>query len=86
MNLLELFYKVRPFVLPYKLLVAVTLVLTLIGALTAQVNALTLQYAVDRINAVVFIVVAELIAGLERRHCQGMTRDAGTENGSRSKT
>ena len=53
MNLLELFYKVRPFVLPYKLLVAVTLVLTLIGALTAQVNALTLQYAVDRINAVV---------------------------------
>lgn len=53
MNLLELFYKVRPFVLPYKLLVAVTLVLTLIGALTAQVDALTLQYAVDRINAVV---------------------------------
>ncbi|MEW2873775.1 ABC transporter, partial [Pseudomonas aeruginosa] len=30
-----------------------TLILTLIGALTAQVNALTLQYAVDRINALV---------------------------------
>lgn len=39
--------------LPYKWLVAVTLLLTLIGALTAQVNALTLQYAVDQINAVV---------------------------------
>ncbi|ENX31960.1 hypothetical protein F889_03855 [Acinetobacter colistiniresistens] len=53
MNLWQLFLKVRPFVLPYKWLVAVTLVLTLIGALTAQVNALTLQYAVDQINAVV---------------------------------
>lgn len=53
MNLWQLFHKVKPFVLPYKWLVAVTLVLTLIGALTAQVNALTLQYAVDQINAVV---------------------------------
>lgn len=53
MNLWQLFHKVKPFVLPYKWLVAVTLLLTLIGALTAQVNALTLQYAVDQINAVV---------------------------------
>ncbi|USA46278.1 ABC transporter ATP-binding protein/permease [Acinetobacter sp. C26M] len=53
MNLWQLFHKVKPFVLPYKWLVAVTLMLTLIGALTAQVNALTLQYAVDQINAVV---------------------------------
>ncbi|ENX23791.1 hypothetical protein F892_00396 [Acinetobacter vivianii] len=53
MNLWQLFHKVKPFVLPYKGLVAVTLLLTLIGALTAQVNALTLQYAVDQINAVV---------------------------------
>ncbi|MCH7314926.1 ABC transporter ATP-binding protein [Acinetobacter sp. ANC 3882] len=53
MNLWQLFHKVKPFVLPYKWLVAVTLVLTLIGALTAQVNALTLQYAVDQINVVV---------------------------------
>lgn len=53
MNLWQLFHKVKPFVLPYKWLVAVTLVLTLIGALTTQVNALTLQYAVDQINAVV---------------------------------
>jgi len=53
MNLWQLFHKVKPFVLPYKWLVAVTLLLTLIGALSAQVNALTLQYAVDQINAVV---------------------------------
>lgn len=53
MNLWQLFNKVRPFVAPYKLLVIVTLTLTLIGALTAQVNALTLQYAVDQINRLV---------------------------------
>lgn len=51
MNLWQLFQKLRPFVRPYKLLVIATLVLTLIGSLTAQVNALTLQYAVDQINA-----------------------------------
>lgn len=53
MNLWQLFIKVRPFVTPYKLLVIVTLILTLIGALTAQVNALTLQYTVDQINRLV---------------------------------
>jgi ABC-type multidrug transport system fused ATPase/permease subunit len=50
MNLWQLFQKLRPFVRPYRLLVIATLTLTLIGALTAQVNALTLQYAVDSIN------------------------------------
>lgn len=50
MTLWQLFHKVRPFVRPYRLLVIATLALTLIGSLTAQVNALTLQYAVDRIN------------------------------------
>ena len=43
--------KLRPFVRPYRLLVIATLILTLIGSFTAQVNALTLQYAVDSINA-----------------------------------
>ena len=38
---------------PYRVLVIATLVLTLIGSITAQVNALTLQYAVDSINRVV---------------------------------
>ena len=47
----QLFLKLRPFVSPYRLLVIATLILTLIGSFTAQVNALTLQYAVDSINA-----------------------------------
>lgn len=51
MNLWQLFLKLRPFVSPYRLLVIATLILTLIGSFTAQVNALTLQYAVDSINA-----------------------------------
>ncbi len=50
MNLWQLFQKLRPFVQPYRWLVVVTLILTLIGSLTAQVNALTLKYAVDSIN------------------------------------
>lgn len=53
MNLWQLFQKLKPFVGPYKLLVIATLLLTLIGSLTAQVNALTLQYAVDSINTLV---------------------------------
>ena len=53
MNLWQLFQKLRPFVRPYRMLVIATLVLTLIGSITAQVNALTLQYAVDSINRVV---------------------------------
>lgn len=53
MNLWQLFQKLRPFVSPYRWLVIATLLLTLIGSLTAQVNALTLQYAVDSINKLV---------------------------------
>ncbi|QIO10013.1 ABC transporter ATP-binding protein [Acinetobacter lanii] len=53
MNLWQLFQKLKPFVRPYKLLVIATLLLTLVGSLTAQVNALTLQYAVDSINKLV---------------------------------
>ncbi|NNH87029.1 ABC transporter ATP-binding protein [Acinetobacter terrae] len=53
MNLWHLFQKLRPFVRPYRLLVIVTLALTLIGSLTAQVNAVTLQYAVDSINRLI---------------------------------
>lgn len=53
MNLWHLFQKLRPFVQPYRVLVIATLILTLIGSLTAQVNALTLQYAVDSINKLV---------------------------------
>ncbi len=53
MNLWQLFEKLRPFVRPYRWLVIATLVLTLIGSLTAQVNALTLKYAVDSINLLI---------------------------------
>jgi len=50
MDLWQLFHKLRPFVRPYRLLVIATLILTLIGSFTAQVNAITLQYSVDSIN------------------------------------
>ena len=48
MNLWQLFKKLYPVVRPYYVLVIATLILTLISSLTAQVNALTLQYAVDK--------------------------------------
>ena len=51
MNLIQLFKNIRPFVKPYKWLVAVTLVLTLVGSLMAQVNAIVLDRTVDAINS-----------------------------------
>ena len=42
-----------PFVMPYRWLIVVTLVLTLIGSLMAQVNAVVLDRAVDAINALI---------------------------------
>ena len=53
MNLWQLFKKLYPVVRPYYILVIATLILTLISSLTAQVNALTLQYAVDEINSLI---------------------------------
>ncbi|MBO7555096.1 MAG: ABC transporter ATP-binding protein, partial [Neisseriaceae bacterium] len=53
MNLWQLFKKLYPVVRPYYILVIATLILTLISSLTAQVNALTLQYAVDEINKII---------------------------------
>lgn len=53
MTLIELFRNIRPYVRPYRWLVVVTLILTLVGALTAQVNAWVLLYAVDSINVLV---------------------------------
>ena len=51
MNIWGLLKNILPFVLPYKWLIAVTLVLTLVGSLMAQVNAVVLDRAVDAINA-----------------------------------
>ena len=53
MNLISLFKNISPYVRPYRFLVAGTLVLTLIGSLAAQVNALVLRYTVDEVNKLV---------------------------------
>lgn len=53
MSLFQLFKYLRPFVRPYRLLVIGTLVLTLIGSFTAQVNAFILKYTVDAVNELV---------------------------------
>ena len=53
MNLISLFKKILPYVKPYRFLVAITLLLTLIGSLLAQVNAVVLDWTVDSINALV---------------------------------
>jgi ABC-type multidrug transport system fused ATPase/permease subunit len=49
MSLIQLFKNVYPYVKPYRWLVFFTLLLTLIGSLTAQVNAWVLRYTVDQI-------------------------------------
>lgn len=43
--------KLLPFVLPYRWLLILTLILTFVGSLMAQVNAVVLDRAVDAINA-----------------------------------
>ena len=53
MTLWELFRNIRPYVRPYRWLVALALVLTFFGSLTAQVNAWVLRYTVDSINGLV---------------------------------
>ena len=53
MNLITLMRKIAPYVRPYKWLVVATLVLTLIGSLIAQVNAVVLDRTVDAINALI---------------------------------
>ncbi|NLZ19569.1 MAG: ABC transporter ATP-binding protein [Bacteroidales bacterium] len=53
MSIFKLFSKIRPFVRPYRWLVVITLVLTLIGSLMAQVNAIVLDRTVDAINALI---------------------------------
>ncbi len=53
MNLFQLFKNVAPFVKPYKWLVFITLILTLIGSLMAQVNAIVLDWTVDSINGLI---------------------------------
>ena len=53
MNIYDLLKNIMPFVLPYRWLISITLVLTLVGSLMAQVNAVVLDRAVDAINALI---------------------------------
>jgi ABC-type multidrug transport system fused ATPase/permease subunit len=53
MTIWSLLKNILPFVLPYKWLITLTLVLTLIGSLMAQVNAVVLDKTVDAINALI---------------------------------
>ncbi len=47
--------RLLPFVLPYQWLLVATLALTFVGSLMAQVNAVVLDRAVDRINALLHL-------------------------------
>lgn len=51
LDLIRLFQKLRPFIRPYRLMIIGTLLLTFVGALAAQVNALLLKYTVDEVAA-----------------------------------
>ncbi len=53
MTIYGLLKNILPFVLPYKWLIFLTLVLTLVGSLMAQVNAVVLDRTVDAINALI---------------------------------
>ncbi len=50
MTLFQLFRNIRPYVAPYRPAVALAVLLTCAGSLTAQVNAWVLRYAVDSID------------------------------------
>ncbi|AWG25098.1 ABC transporter ATP-binding protein [Flavobacterium kingsejongi] len=53
MSIKKLFAHLSPFVKPYRLLVLATLLLTLVGSFTAQVNAWILRYTVDNITQII---------------------------------
>lgn len=53
MTIWGLLKAVLPYVLPYKWLITITLILTLVGSLMAQVNAVVLDRAVDSINSLI---------------------------------
>lgn len=51
MNIWQIVGRLWPFVKPYKLFVAASLLLTLLGALAAQVNPLVIRYTVDTVDS-----------------------------------
>lgn len=52
MNIWQIFQRLRPFVKPYHRQIAFALFLTLLGAVTAQVNPWVLRYTVDTVQAI----------------------------------
>lgn len=50
LNLLSIYKQLRPFIKPYRWMIAGTLLLTFIGALAAQVNPIVLKYTVDEVQ------------------------------------
>ncbi len=53
MNIWQIIGRLAPFVRPYKNLVFVSLILTLFGAVAAQVNPIVLRYTIDTIDRLV---------------------------------
>ncbi|OJV20050.1 MAG: ABC transporter [Dyadobacter sp. 50-39] len=51
MNIWQIFQRLRPFVQPYQRQIAFALFLTLLGAVTAQVNPWVLRYTVDTVQS-----------------------------------
>lgn len=50
MNFFELFWHIKPYIYPYRGVIILTLALTFIGSLIAQVNAWVLRYTIDSIT------------------------------------
>ncbi len=50
MNVWQIILRLAPFVKPYKSLVIISFLLTLLGAFIAQINPLVLRYTVDTIE------------------------------------
>ena len=53
MTIFQLFKNLKPYAYPYRWLIVLALILTMVGSLTAQVNAWVLRYTVDSINELV---------------------------------
>jgi len=50
MNIWQIIWRLVPFVRPYKGLVIASLLLTMLGAVAAQVNPIVLRYTVDTVE------------------------------------
>ena len=50
MTITKLFHNILPFVKPYKQLIFIALLLTVVGSFAAQINAFVLKYTVDKIS------------------------------------